>query len=403
MRNAICILYFMLGAFFASGQSVELYNANIVDVESGKILEGQTVVVKDGVICKIRKAKRHIAKGQMDLTGMFLMPGLIDSHTHWGNFGYTPNHMKKLADAYIEEGITTVRDMGGDMRRTKAYLADLDSGRIAGPTPYMSSFWIGPGYLRGNSEDVKGWGSPNAPWSRTVSDTTTEALEQWVLEAKDWGCVGLKLYHDLSAELLNKIIPLCKKHGIHAWGHFTVYPATSWDVVNAGMEAVSHAYLASGIDIVELKKSDSLRYLPAEIAHRDSIFKEMVRRGTILDATVMISQSYAPYAFRYTNEAYKAGVKIAAGTDFADYTEDTFKSLFLKELDWLADSCGMAIPDVLRAATTVGAEILRESGKLGVIREGAEADLLVLRQNPLESLAALRLQEALFIDGKRIK
>ena len=90
-------------------------------------------------------------------------------------------------------------------------------------------------------------------------------------------------------------------------------------------------------------------------------------------------------------------------TDYADMTKDGYKSVFLKELDWLADSCGMSIPDVLRAATTVGAEILRESGKLGIIREGAEADLLVLRKNPLESLAALKEQEALFIDGKRVK
>ena len=403
MRNAICILYFMLGAFFASGQSVELYNANIVDVESGKILEGQTVVVKDGVICKIRKAKRHIAKGQMDLTGMFLMPGLIDSHVHWGNFGNTPERMKSMAAAYLAEGITTVREMGGDMRRVKNYLADLDSGRIVGPTVYMSSFWAGPGYLAGNSRDVEGWGSPNAPWSRTVPDTTSEALEQWVLEAKEWGCVGLKLYHDLSAELLNKIVPLCEKHGVRPWAHFTVSPATSRNVVASGVETVTHAYLASGIDIADMKKPDSLRYSPQEIARRDSLFQEMARRGTILDATVAISQSYAPYAFRYTNEAYRAGVKIAAGTDFAEMVEDGYRSVFLKELDWLADSCGMAIPDVLRAATTVGAEILRESGKLGVIREGAEADLLVLRRNPLESLAALREQEAIFIDGKRVK
>ena len=120
-------------------------------------------------------------------------------------------------------------------------------------------------------------------------------------------------------------------------------------------------------------------------------------------AVLFLIEPAAPYAFRYTNEAYRAGVKIAAGTDYADMTKDGYKSVFLKELDWLADSCGMSIPDVLRAATTVGAEILRESGKLGIIREGAEADLLVLRKNPLESLAALKEQEALFIDGKRVK
>ena len=83
MKKTICILVVLFWAFFAFGQSVVLYNANIVDVENGKIIEGQTVTVKDGMIQKIKKARRHIAKGQMDLTGTFLMPGLIDSHVHW--------------------------------------------------------------------------------------------------------------------------------------------------------------------------------------------------------------------------------------------------------------------------------------------------------------------------------
>lgn len=69
----------------------------------------------------------------------------------------------------------------------------------------------------------------------------------------------------------------------------------------------------------------------------------------------------------------------------------------------MADSCGMSIPDVLRAATTVGAEIIGQAGRLGVIRKGAEADLLVLKSNPLESLKALRQRIALYLDGKEVK
>ena len=79
------------------------------------------------------------------------------------------------------------------------------------------------------------------------------------------------------------------------------------------------------------------------------------------------------------------------------------RSAFLDELDLLADSCGMSIPDVLRAATTVGAEVIGQVGSVGVIREGADADLLVLKTNPLESLKALRQRVALYLNGKEIK
>ena len=60
-------------------------------------------------------------------------------------------------------------------------------------------------------------------------------------------------------------------------------------------------------------------------------------------------------------------------------------------------------PVVLRAVTTVVAEIIGQSGRLGVIRKGAEADLLVLKSNPLESLKALRQRIALYLDGKEVK
>lgn len=129
----------------------------------------------------------------------------------------------------------------------------------------------------------------------------------------------------------------------------------------------------------------------------------MVRRGTILDATTKVCMvSNIEENLIYTREAYRAGVKIAAGTDFVDQKDDKLVCIFLDELEILADSCGMTIPDVLRAATVVGAEVVGQTGHIGIIREGAEADLLVLPENPLESLDALRKRDALYIDGKLV-
>ena len=106
---------------------------------------------------------------------------------------------------------------------------------------------------------------------------------------------------------------------------------------------------------------------------------------------------------RYVSEAYRLGVKIATGTDWVRLENGRINSVFMDELYLLTDSCGMSIPDVLRAATIVGAEVLGQVGKLGVIREGAEADLIVLKSNPLESLQALRQQLALYMNGKKVK
>ena len=76
MKKTI-ILTALLGALVlvSYGQSVTLYNTNIVDVENGKIIPGMTVSVKDGIITKIAKAKKKIKRNQTDYTGAYLMPG----------------------------------------------------------------------------------------------------------------------------------------------------------------------------------------------------------------------------------------------------------------------------------------------------------------------------------------
>ena len=382
-------------AFHAQAQQVKFYNINIVDVEKGEVVPEMTVQVENGIITQIEKAKKRIKKGEIDLTGKYMMPGLIDSHSHWGSFGAIPKFMTSMTQSYLRDGVTTVRDAGGGMPAMKRYEEQLDSGLVVGPTVYASSFWHGPGYPGGEGGDK--------PWSRVITDTMSDArLEQLIIEAKEYGCTGLKLYNDISYATLKRIIPLCHKHGVKPWGHFSTIPATAMEVVQAGVETVSHAYLIEGID-GHLPEVCAARFSQEKRAERDSLYAEMIRRGTILDATtkVCVLNDIQTNAI-FTREAYKAGVTIAAGTDFVEMKGDTLNSIFLDELNFLADSCGMSIPDVLRAATSVGAKVVGQEGKIGVIHEGAEADFLILNSNPLESLDALQQKKLLYIDGKKV-
>ena len=405
-KIVVLIILLACGSVVLFGQDVTLYNTNIVDVEGGKIVPGMTVHVKDGRIARIVKAKKRVKKGQTDYTGTYLMPGLIDSHTHWGNNTMKPGYMRDMAESYLEDGVTTVRDAGGDARNVKLYKAEQDSGSIVGPDVYFSSLWAGPSYYGGRERmDTRGHVTENAPWSQEIKDTTSsEQLERMILEAKEFGCTGLKLYNDISFDMLKKIVPLCREHGLKAWGHFATFPAVAREVVEAGVETVSHVYLIDGTEGF-IPAFKTKRLSPAEIERRTSIFREMARRGTILDATVLIGMNDYRKEFvpRYVNEAYRSGVKIAAGTDWVRLENGMINSVFMDELYLLADSCGMSIPDVLRAATVVGAEVLGQVGKLGVISEGAEADLIVLKSNPLESLQALRQRLALYMNGKKVK
>lgn len=392
-------LLILLGSFFIEilqGQNVTFYNVNIVDVAEGTIVPGRTVVVENGVITKISKAKKHIKSGQADRSGCYMMPGLIESHSHWGNFSFNEKIMQQMADSFLECGVTTVRDAGGKADVAKQYSRRLEQGEITGPTVYLSSFWVGPDYkLQDSVEHV---------WERTIPyDATVGQLEQFILEAKEFGCWGVKLYNDLSYEMLQKIVPLCHKHGLRPWGHFATSPASALECVRAGIETVSHAYLIEEMEGFT-EEGRAKRYTPEKIAYRDSVYREMVKRGTILDATTKLcSQEDAALYVNtvFTKDAYQAGVKIAAGTDCVDFDHGN-RCLLLEEMNILHDSCGMNIPDVLRAATTTGAEVLGLSGKLGIIKKGAEADILLLKSNPLVSLVALSKEKEVYVNGKKV-
>mgnify|MGYP003533077903 CR=1 FL=1 len=64
---------------------IVFYNANVVDTDKGEILYNQTVKVKDGLIVSSEPSGAKVRPGEMDMTGKFRVPGLIDSHVHYAN------------------------------------------------------------------------------------------------------------------------------------------------------------------------------------------------------------------------------------------------------------------------------------------------------------------------------
>lgn len=363
-----------------------LYNGNIVDVASGKIFCGYSVTINNGFIEKIEKTKKSKEKNDIDVTGKYLMPGLIDSHLHWANFADERPAMDSLCKAYISQGVTTIRDVGGDARIIKKYTDYLKTGDLIGPTAYYSSFWAGKNYfdLRGRDEDV------HVAWNREINPG--DDYEEAIKNAKECGCIGLKLYADLTKEQLTEIVKLCKKHGIYPWGHLATNDGNALEVVRSGVEVVSHIYY-----LQEMIKAQNIN---EEKASKE-LFDEMIKRGTILDPTLTISvENGMDYVIPHFTKAYKAGVRFVAGTDYIDISDsNSYKCFFLHELDLYVDKCGVTPSDAIKAATITGAEILGKKGTLGEIREGAEADILLLNSNPLESLKALREIDKIIIDG----
>lgn len=395
------LLSVMAVAFLYAENKLVLYNCNIVDTENGKVIPSKTIHVENGKIVKIENAKKKLKKGQTDVTGKFVMPGLIDSHMHWGSFAFDSTSAEYMSKEYLKKGVTTVRDLGGNVKNIHNYLNWVKNGIMDGPRIYYCSFWAtGEYYI--NPADFKGSEYKDcAPWSRkfSVKDSTDTAIEKAVLEAKEIGCMGFKIYINYTPEELARMIPIMKKHGMKVWAHSSQYNgAKAIEVANSGVEVMSHAYmLCDDFQEIEELTDEKKKYL-------GEVCEAMKKNNVVLDPTVVISAyNDMEFAIEIMKLAYAAGVKFVVGTDYMlppTKGDKGFLCAVQEEMKVLHEKCGISIPEILKAATVSGAEILDMQGRLGCVAEGAEADLLVLETNPLQSLEALKHIDTLILRGK---
>jgi len=370
-----------------------LSNVTLIDGRGGTPRTGQSVLIRDGKIAQIDAAGRAPApKGVkvLDLSGSYVMPGLIDSHVHLPE--KRPELEKYLRTAF-EDGITALRDMGGNTGlyaqvAPASHAGDSQLSRLfysatfAGPSFWTDRRWVG---MTGNYKPGE------APWTVAVTDGTD--LTAAVRQAKALGITGVKIYSDLPSRLVARVTEEAHRQGLLVWSHPAIFPARPADVVRAGADVISHSALFVWEGVETLPGgyhvepfSDFGPAAPYARVAVDSpaimrLLDDMQRRGTILDATVAtmadsVSAEASAWAARFTAAAKKKGIAIVAGTDM-----DGDPALF-KEMEALVEKAGLTPLEAITAATWNGARALRKEAVFGSVEPGKLADLVVLRADP---------------------
>lgn len=350
----------------------------------------------------------------VDLSGKYLMPGLIDSHVHLA----TPPNQRQ-AQAILRRdlygGVTAVRDMADDLRPVGELTREALVGDIPSPDIYYAALMAGPEFFTDprTAETSVGGVPGHMPWMQAVTPQSDVPLA--VAMARGTGATAIKLYAALTPEMAARITAEAHRQGLRVWAHATLYPAKPSEVVAAGVDAISHACLlvrepnahvpAFGaprhpVDLSVFRKGDN-----PTLAR---LFADMVKHGTVLDATVWTYAPPPPGAVvpadmppllpgscddavggAIAGQAFRAGVAVAAGTDNVAPWSDPWPDLF-HELDSLHTQAGMPIAAVLRSATTVGAMAAGQDQDIGRIASGKLADMIVLEKNPLDDLNNLK-------------
>jgi len=408
-------------------------NVTVIDVEAGKAIPNQTVLIANGKIARVgpdanvqSPADYRVIPGD----GLFLMPGLFDAHVHYVN----PETYGRL---FIANGVTFVRDMAGFTAAILETRDQLNTGKLLGPE------MIATGAICDGSPPV--W-----PFSE-VCDSPDQGRAA-VNKLADAGVNQIKVYSMLKHDVYLAILDEAKKRGLKPVGHVPE-SVTLEDAMKAGQASCEHltgfgsavgrlagsAVTASQPMHSHIEGFKAWRLLPkVDRAKLDALLKLARESGMVQCPTLVVFQGmsrmsdpkakkdrrmqyvspsmskfweagkygdfgkYAgqgmPYMKQMIAELHRAGVPLICGTDLAN--PYVFAGSSLHDEMALFQDAGIPAADVLKSATIVPAQFFGVADRLGSIKDGKDASLVLVRANPLADVSNAKQIDAVFHRGK---
>lgn len=436
-------LSLLFGWQWCAAQNFLIKNAVIVDVEHGKLINNQQLLIRNGTITLITKSKEEIkADSVIDAKGMYLIPGLWDFHTHIWNEATT-------FPLLIANGVTGVRGMFEDVNNVKRWRQSISEGKY----PAVSIFSAGP--------IVDG---PKPVWPNSVAVSNAAQGRNVVDSLKNKLNVDfVKVYSLLGRESYFAIAEECKKQNILFAGHVPNVVSVL-EAANAGQSTQEHLYglLEAGSDSSatwfafqrgEIKDSAwKQRSYRKQFLFRtfnekklQGILKEIKKTNTWMCPTLTVNrgiayvndttllddprmaymgtfmrnfwdyrkdfrfQSFKPVDFednrtdfelklKITGMIHKAGIPILAGTDFPN--PHCYPGFGIHdELEWLVKA-GLTPAEALQTATINPAKYLKTFSTEGSIAINKKANLVFLSANPLVNISNTKQIEMVMVNGK---
>ena len=350
-----------------------------------------------------------------DLTGRFLIPGLIDTHVHVATDPSGEDSRarteRRLRGALLG-GVTAVRDMAGDVRALGSLQRDALLGEIASPDIYCAALFAGPEFFADprTHDASRGLSAGRVPWMRAITDTTD--IHQAVAEARGTGATAIKLYAALDGDIARRITTEAHAQGLLVWAHAALRPARPLEVVEAGVDAVSHASLVA-LAMDSTRRATALHAsasAPPELDDPglDTLFAAMVRRHTTFEPTLLVFADRPPVqrlAGAITKMAHRRGVTIIAGTDTLGAADGDSLALpnLHRELELLVTLAGLTPAEALESGTRDAAAVLGAQQLRGTVEVGKLADLVVLRSDPLRDIRNTRSIQLVMKRGRIVR
>jgi imidazolonepropionase-like amidohydrolase len=390
----------------------EITNAKIVDASGNRIIELHNVEVENGKIVQIVPAGAgENSWTKIDAQGGYLVPGLIDVHVHLqapfrsmhameSGFDFPYFMDSILGDyapqrrAYLEEGVTAIRDMGGPAVPIFALRAGVVRHKLLGPRIFavgrlvtsprghpVSTIWTAE-IARQGAILASDPASLIAGLEKNYREGPPDAVK--IID----GTIGMAP-KKINREILDRAVAWAQSKNLMSLVHIETVEEAA-EAVDAGATGIEH------VATVENLPDSLVTDMVEHHTFADPTFGEFKTALVLHHAGTAEIERQLEIKYGFIRRLDAAGVRLTLGTDapLVEYGEG-----YEDELDQFAKA-GFSPAQILTIATVNNAAYLGRAAELGTLAQGYHADLFLVRANPLQDIRAVRKPVWVMLDGQ---